>query len=288
MKVYKSDISLDNIKNSKRTRKRVDYCDKIENDKQKKISKNDEDDDSDFEIPKSKLNSSHLKSTNNRKTNRKNQTSKPHLSENDAEENIPLKILSRGLKNCPEEINNHVSRPDLSEDESSDSDNEQITFRSVPDNLLKEPFGEICANEDASCSQKINVEELDPQETIKEDEKISTGECKEATSESRTFSKRKSDSKLDFPKNKRQKMIEKKTNHGKEKAKKKSKKNSSKERPLKMSELLKNENLDVGFSSDAASGSDWEDVNGKFIYNYFTFYLLERNLKISQQEIKNM
>ena len=277
MKVHKSEISLDNIKSSKRTRKRVDYCDKIENEKKEKISKKElDEDDSDFEPPKSKLNSSHHEHINkNRNLNGNNvQKRKPQLSENDEDENIPLKILSKKLKNCSKKSNCHVSRPNLSEDESSDSDNEEITFRLVPDNLLKEPFGETCCNdhEVASFPQKVNVDELNsPNETIKTSkENATTDKNKEFISESKTLSKRKSDSKLDTPQKKRQKTAEKKNKHGNEKSKKKSKKSQSKDQPMKMSELLKNENLNVGFSSDEASGSDWEDVNGINFFHLFT------------------
>ena len=280
MSAKKSEISLENIQNYKRTRKRVDYNDKLDNNKNDNNTNNDND--SDFEPPKHKSKSSQLRILK-RDSNIKNKNSQ---SENDTDENVPLKLLSKKLSVCSRKSRTRASRPNLSEDESSDSDNEEITFKSLPESFLNNPFGETRYNNEKTQSpQEIpvkNLSALESDTTIREDnvqrQQVSSVGQPSPLHENmkehkllseKKISKRKSDSKLNAPDNKRQKTIKVKRKNRDEEFKKREKKKpkkfvASKEPKIVMTEFL--QNVDVGFSSDEASGSDWEDVNGNCIF----------------------
>ena len=300
MSARKSQVSQENIRTSKRSRKKVNYSENTNN----KLSSdaNKDNDDSDFEpSPQVKVTPSRTKKKKVIATQKQE-----NKSENDSDDNVPLKILSKKLSrssaiSSKDSITNHASRPNLSEDESSDSDHEEMTFREVPENFLKQPFSdemiEVKENRTEESLEGKKQSELKPEENLineakefeeKEFLKDSADDCntteekqqqqeqEQKITVAKTLSKRKSDSKLKAPNVKRLKKNTDtvlKTNENQEKNKSakstKSKKvKTQKEPPMGISELLINEKMYVGFSSDDASDSDWEDVNGMFFYSF--------------------
>jgi hypothetical protein len=299
-------VSPEDTRKSKRTRKSVNYSEQIKD--------GHEDSDSDFEIDKK---------TVDKPLKLQKKTLSMRKSHSDEEDDIPLiKTLSKKKQKVVLEkrkpsgglsqTNGYGARPNLSEEESSDSECEERVFRKITNDILKEQdsvnpifsmndtqvkigtdgnsgdsYLEIDSQhkaEEATESHLSSVKAIESSE-IKVEEEVHGFDNNETNDfcndkkqvTQKALRKRKSDTKLNNGKTKKQKVevllddckfnvTDKKRNRSEL-----SKKGKQKNKKDKQSDMVKelqvglDMQVDVGFSSDDESDS-WEEVRGKLLF----------------------